>query len=186
MQSRIKTMLLRSAEIKTQIAGAPHLLDKIQQAAEQLLKTVKSGGTVYTCGNGGSACDAMHFVEELVARFKRERPGMRAMHLLDPATMSCWANDYDFETGFQRQVETFCRPGDTLVGFSTSGASKNVINAFKAAGKLGTFRLGLLGKDGGELKNQSDLAIIVPASETERIQECHITLVHIFCELLES
>lgn len=184
--SHIEKALRDGVKIREAILSDSVLLKEIEKAASALVKASKSGGTIYACGNGGSACDAMHFVEELVARYKKERPGIKAMHFLDGATISCWTNDYDFDSVFKRQVETFCTEKDILVGFSTSGNSKNVILAFEAARKRKTPTIGLLGRDGGALKALSDIALIVPSQETERIQEIHITLVHIFCEILES
>lgn len=181
-----KSLLHRSAEVKTTLANDSKLMQSCSLAAEKLLATARSGGTIFTCGNGGSACDAMHFTEELVARYKRERPGIKAMHLMDPGIMTCWANDYDYQTVFKRQIETFGARGDTLVGFSTSGNSGNVLAAIRAAKERGMVTIGMGGKDGGELAKICDIPIVIPANETERIQECHITLVHIFCEILET
>jgi len=186
MQSTIRACLTRSAEIKSAIAGDAALTAGIERAAGTLLATIRAGGTIYSCGNGGSACDAMHFTEELVARFKRERPGIRAVHFHDPGTLTCWSNDYSFETVFERQVKTFCGPHDTLVGFSTSGNSGNVVAAVQAARALGTRTIGMLGRQGGRLAPLCDIPLIVPAEETERIQEAHITFVHILCELIET
>ena len=168
------------------MAADARLLQATALAAEKIKTQLKSGGTLYACGNGGSTCDAMHFVEELVGRFKRERPGFRAMHFADPSILTCWSNDYDFESAFERQAKTFCTPKDVLVGISTSGNSKNVIKAVAAAKTQGCCTIGLLGKDGGELAKICDIALIVPGKETERIQEGHITLIHILVELLES
>ncbi len=172
--------------LRQTILSDKNFLQQISKAGEQLLKTVKSNGTVFACGNGGSACDAIHFCEELVARYKKDRPGMKAQHFMDPGVMTCWANDYSYTTLFERQASTFCEPNDTLVIFSTSGISENVIRAAKAAKAKGSFVLALLGKGGGELPPFADLSLIVPSNATERIQEIHITLVHIFCEILEE
>lgn len=128
----------------------------------------------------------MHLVEELVARYKRERPGVRAHHFGDPSTLTCWSNDYSFEGAYERQVKTFCGPNDLLIAISTSGNSKNIVRAVTAAKALGTYVVGFLGKDGGVLKPLCNTAIVVPSSETERIQEVHITIIHILCELLET
>ena len=186
MQSRIRHILSASADVKTRMSQDRGLTADVARVAGRLIRCVQDGGTVYTCGNGGSACDAMHFAEELVARYKRVRPGIRARHLLDAGILTCWSNDESFETAFARQVETLCRPEDVLVAFSTSGNSSNVVQAVEAARDLGTATIGLLGKGGGRLKDLCDLAVIVPDMETERIQEAHITLVHVFCELMET
>jgi len=157
----------------------------VLRTAGRLAEAFRAGNRLYACGNGGSACDAMHLVEELVARYKRERPGLPAHHLLDAPTLTCWSNDYDFATAFRRQVEAMVRPGDVLVAISTSGSSANVVAAAEAAKERGALVLGLLGRDGGRLAALSDEALIVPAHATERIQEGHITLIHLLCELVE-
>jgi len=185
MQATIAELLSQSAALKQSIAADPVLLGALERATLQLKRTVASGGTIYSCGNGGSTCDAMHFTEELVARYKRERPGIKAAHFHDPSVITCWSNDYTFETVFERQAKTFCGPHDTLVGISTSGNSANVIHAVRAAKEKGTTTIGLLGKDGGQLAKMCDIPLVVPANATERIQEAHITFIHIFCELLE-
>lgn len=186
MQHTIATLLKASADLKNTIAADTTVLTALERAVVQLRETIAAGGTIYSCGNGGSTCDAMHFTEELVARYKRERPGIKAHHFHDPSTLTCWSNDYTFETVFERQVRTFCGPNDTLVGISTSGNSANIVRAVEAARERGTATIGFLGKDGGRLASLCDIPIIVPSNATERIQEAHITFIHIFCELLES
>jgi len=153
--------------------------------ADAVADAFRAGNRLYACGNGGSACDAMHLVEELVARYKRERPGLPAHHLVDGPTLSCWANDYDWDSVFQRQVEAMVRPGDVLVALSTSGNSVNVIRAVEAADARGAVTLGLVGREGGRLAGLCTHALIVPAQATERIQEAHITIIHLLCELVE-
>ncbi len=182
----IEDILRQSIVIRQRILSDRKLLVKIERAAKILINCVKTGGVIYACGNGGSSNDAMHLVEELVARYKRERPGIKAMHFMDAAVITCWSNDYNFDTVFERQAETFCTKKDVLIGISTSGNSENVIKAVDAAKKKGSKTIVLSGKDGGKLKKMADLSLIVPSSETERIQEVHITLIHIFCELLET
>ena len=186
MKSTIAAALTRSSAVKSQMAADAALVSQIEKGAQALLRTIKASGTIFACGNGGSACDSMHLTEELIARYKKDRPGIKAMHMLDPGTMSCWTNDYNYETLFERYVKTFCGPNDTIVAFSTSGNSRNVINALQAAKSSKTFTIGMLGRDGGAMKSLCDLPIIVPAPETERIQEAHITIVHIFCEIIEA
>ena len=185
MRPKIQEILQTSSKLKQSLSQSDPFLKTVEAGALRLINTVKAGGTIYSCGNGGSTADAIHLTEELVARYKRERPGIKAMHLMDPAVMTCWSNDYSFEAAFARQVQTFCGPNDTFIGISTSGKSKNVIAAVEAAKAKGTFTIGLLGKDGGTLKGMCDLSIVVPSQETERIQEVHITVIHIWCELME-
>jgi D-sedoheptulose 7-phosphate isomerase len=157
----------------------------VLRTAERLAEAFRAGNRLYACGNGGSACDAMHLVEELVARYKRDRPGLPAHHLLDAATLTCWSNDYEFATAFRRQVEAMVRPGDVLVAISTSGSSANVLAAAQAARERGAVVVGLLGRGGGAIAPLCDEALVVPSDATERIQEAHITLIHLLCELVE-
>jgi D-sedoheptulose 7-phosphate isomerase len=157
----------------------------IVRAAERMAQGFRSGRHLYACGNGGSACDAMHLVEELVARYKRERPGLPAHHLLDPSTLTCWSNDYEFESVFQRQVEAMMREGDVLVALSTSGNSPNVLRAVEAANTRGALTIGLTGRSGGHMRGLCGELLAVPSDATERIQEGHITIIHLLCELVE-
>ena len=128
----------------------------------------------------------MHLVEELVGRYKRARRGLKAMHFMDPSVMTCWSNDESFDDIYRRQVEVFCTEKDALIAISTSGNSKNIMRAIPEAKARGTKVIGLTGKDGGLLAPASDVALIVPSPLTERIQEVHITVVHIWLELLET
>ncbi len=159
---------------------------EILSIADALQGVVEKGGRIYTLGNGGSACDAMHFAEELVARYLRERPGIRAQHLIDSGTMTCWANDYDFDTVFSRQVETLVEARDAVVGFSTSGNSRNILNAIEAGNKLGATTIGLTGKDGGRIKEIASHSIVVQSTLTSHIQESHIAIVHMLCDIIEQ
>ncbi len=185
MKQDITALLQESAQVKAAVATDPEFTNTLSAIEQTLRATIACGGTIYACGNGGSACDAMHLTEELVARFKRERPGIRAMHFLDAGTLTCWSNDYDFQSVFERQAHTFCRKGDTLVAFSTSGNSKNVVRAVQAANELGASTIALTGIGGGALKNLATHCLEVPSKATERIQEVHITVVHVLLELLE-
>ncbi len=186
MQETITSFLKESVAVKERILSDPQLVTQIESAAKLLIHTVESAGTVYLCGNGGSACDAMHFSEELVARYKRDRQGIRSMHFIDGAALTCWSNDYAYESAFERYAETFCTQSDCLVGISTSGNSQNVLLALQAAKKKGCSTVALLGKDGGKIAPIADASIVVPSDETDRIQESHICLIHIFCELIEQ
>lgn len=181
-----ETALRESGALKQAMASDAAFLAKLDLATEQLRKVSRGGGTIYVCGNGGSACDSMHFVEELVAKFKRNRPGIRAMHFVDSSTLTCWSNDFDFSGVFERYAQTFCTKLDALVAISTSGNSANVLKAVAAAKQQGSFTLGLTGRGGGKLAPACELALIVPHDSTERIQEVHITLIHCLCEALET
>ena len=161
--------------------------EELLSIVDTLEKVCKQGGRIYTCGNGGSACDAMHFAEELVARYLRERPGIPAQHLIDSGTMTCWANDYDFSSVFSRQVETLMTSKDAFVGFTTSGNSENIIKAVAASQKIGGATVVLCGKDGGKLQSyELDHFIIVKSQLTSHIQEAHMIIVHLLCDLLEQ
>ena len=186
MKSISTEALNESIELRQLCLNDEQLLSQIEKLISLAKGCINRGGTIYTMGNGGSACDAMHLREELVGRFKRERPGIRAQHLMDPATMSCWANDYDYNEVFAREVSTLCTPKDLIIAFSTSGNSANILAALQAAQKCETQSACLLGKDGGKAKDNCTLSIIIPSDSTERIQEMHITLVHILCEALEA
>jgi len=161
-------------------------LESIAQFVEMCAETLNKNGRIYSCGNGGSLCDAMHFAEELTGRFKKDRKPLAAFAFSDPAHMSCVANDFGYDQVFARYAEAFSQPNDLLFCLSTSGNSKNILLAVEAAKKKGAKTVGLLGKDGGELKNKVDLAIIVPAKTTDRIQEMHIKIIHIVIQQIEK
>ena len=134
----IRAIFDSTRELRASILNNGTLIDAIEQSSQLLLETIQNKGTIYSCGNGGSACDAMHFTEELVARYKRERPGIKAMHLMDPGTLTCWSNDYEFDSVFSRQVETFAMSQDILCVLTTSGNSQNILNAITTAKEKGT------------------------------------------------
>jgi D-sedoheptulose 7-phosphate isomerase len=178
----IRSALEESARVTLALREmAPAVL----RTARRLATAFRAGNRLYACGNGGSACDAMHLVEELVARYKRDRPGLPAHHFLDAPTLTCWGNDHDFESAFERQVEAMVRPRDVLVAISTSGSSPNVVRAARAAAERGAVTVGLTGRDGGALRAACTEALVVPSDATERIQEGHIVVIHLVCELVE-
>src|SRR5687768_14362440 len=179
----IRDALEDSARVKRALVDQAPLIHRL---AVRLADSFRAGNRLYACGNGGSACDAMHLVEELVARYKRERPGLPAHHLMDAATLTCWSNDYEYSTAFRRQVETLVSPGDVLVAISTSGNSRNIVMAAEAATARGAWTLGMTGRGGGKLAAACTELIAVPSDVTARIQEAHITIIHLFCELLEE
>ncbi len=160
----------------------------IVKAAEAISTCFALGGKVLVCGNGGSAADAQHFAAEFVGKFRSlKRAGLPVMPLTaDTAFLSAWANDVGYEYVFSRQVETFAQPGDVLLGISTSGRSRNLIEAFKTARRSQIKCIALLGGDGGELVSLADLAVIVPATDTQRIQEVQHFVLHLLCELIED
>jgi D-sedoheptulose 7-phosphate isomerase len=179
----VRAALEESARVKQLLQQQAGL---VAHVAERITEAFRAGNRLYACGNGGSACDAIHLVEELVARYKRERPGLPAHHLLDGPTLTCWSNDYEFATAFQRQVETLVRPGDVLVAISTGGNAESALLAAAAARRQGALVIGLTGQDGGQLRQHCDECIRVPSDTTERVQEAHITLIHLICELVEG
>ena len=185
IQSEIKQQLLESARVKEALAAG--CSDSIADAAELLIATVAEGAKILLCGNGGSAADAQHIAAELVARLKKERVAIPALALTtNTSTITALANDYDFLKVFTRQVEAFGRPGDVLIGISTSGNSKNVIQAMNYAAENGLKTVVLTGGNGGEMAQIANVSIIVPSDSVQRIQESHIAIGHILCDLLEQ
>jgi D-sedoheptulose 7-phosphate isomerase len=178
----VREVLEDAARVKLELRSDAATIARVARVLETAFRKDKH---LYACGNGGSACDAMHFVEELVARYKRDRPGLPAHHLLDAPTITCWSNDEDYESCFERQVETLVREGDVLVAITTSGNSPNVLRAARAARQKGATVVGLTGRTGGRLPELCDVCVHVPADTAERIQEAHIAVIHLLCELLE-
>jgi D-sedoheptulose 7-phosphate isomerase len=160
-------------------------IKKTMLFSEILISAYQNQGTVFTCGNGGSHCDAMHFAEEMTGRYRKDRPPLAALALGDASHVTCVSNDYGFEYVFSRQLEALSRPGDVLIGLSTSGQSKNVIKAFESAKKKNLKTIALLGRDGGLIKDMVDLAIVIPEKTSDRIQEMHIKLLHMVIETVE-
>jgi len=159
----------------------------IDQAIQVLTQSLRAGGKILLAGNGGSAADAQHFAGEIVGRFMKERPGSAAVSLCcDPSVMTSIANDYGYSSVFARQIEGLGRNNDVFFAISTSGNSKNLVEAVKTAKTKGIFSIGLLGKDGGNMKNMCDLSLVVPSGQTARIQEIHTFTVHLLCEGIEN
>lgn len=159
---------------------------RLQAAITALAECFRQGGKAIACGNGGSMCDAMHFAEELAGKFRSDRPALPAIALSDPSYLTCVANDYGFDHAFARGIEAFARPGDCVLGISTSGNSANVIRALQAAHDRSCVTIALLGGDGGSLKGVCDHQLIVPHSATERIQELHGLIIHVLIEGVEE
>lgn len=161
-------------------------LENIAVASKLLADTFAAGNRAYSCGNGGSMCDAMHFAEELTGRFRDNRPGYAALAISDPSHLSCVGNDYGYEQVFSRFIEAHGRAGDVLLAISTSGTSKNVMAAVNAAHRLQMRVIGLTGKAGTPLAEAADIAIVTPAGKyADRVQELHIKVIHILIELVE-
>ncbi|MCH5322076.1 MAG: D-sedoheptulose 7-phosphate isomerase [Helicobacter sp.] len=163
------------------------LVAEIQQAAILAIETLDEGNKILLCGNGGSAADAQHIAAELVGRYKIERKGFPAIALTtDTSALTAIGNDYGYEFVFSRQCEALAQEGDLFWAISTSGNSKNVLNALKKAKELGCRTLGFSGGDGGAMHDLCDILLTAPSSDTPRIQEIHILMAHILCNLIEK
>lgn len=185
MQKEIKNIINESCDVKKKIAD--NLSNEIEEFVNIIIGCYKKDNKVMICGNGGSAADSQHISAEFVGRYKKERKGLPCIALTtDTSILTAWSNDYDFETVFERQVASLGKEGDVLIGLSTSGNSKNVIKAFEKAKEMKIKTISLLGKDGGKSKNMADIELIMPSNNTARIQEAHITILHIMCELVEK
>jgi len=185
MKSHINDSLQESMLLLKQFAGDDKNTEALNRAGDVMSKALASGNKVISCGNGGSMSDAMHFAEELTARFIKDRPALSAIAISDPGHLSCVANDFGYDYVFSRYVEAHGKTGDVLLAISTSGNSENVILAAKKARELGMSVVSLLGKDGGKLLPLSDVAIVVKSTTTARIQEIHIKAIHILIECIE-
>lgn len=187
MYTRISERLNESIRLKQELLTDAEALENLSKLSDEIVRCLKGGGKLVLCGNGGSASDALHFAGEIVGRFQCEREAWPAVVLnADVATLTAIANDYGFDNAYARQAEAFICPGDVFIGISTSGNSENIFRAAEAARKKGAVTAALLGKNGGRLGKIVQIPVIVQGKVTARIQECHITLIHILCELVED
>lgn len=187
MYDVIKERISDSIEVKQELLKNEVLLDRLSSLADEIVAAIRKGNKLVLCGNGGSASDALHFAGELTGRFQKERSAWPAIVLnADVATMTAIANDYGYDNIFARQAEGHMESGDVFVGISTSGNSENVYRAVGVAKGKGAKTAALLGKDGGKIGKQVDYPITVPCITTARVQECHIMLIHILCEITEE
>jgi D-sedoheptulose 7-phosphate isomerase len=185
VESLIMDRLVEGADLRRAVAHA--CADQIQRAAAALEECLRRGNKVLTFGNGGSAADAQHFAAELIGRFRKERAPMPALALTtDTSALTAIGNDYGFGELFARQVRALAANADVVVAISTTGRSPNVVNGARAARTAGATTIAVTGGDGGELSDSVDIAIVVPSTDTARIQEVHIAVVHILCELIEN
>jgi D-sedoheptulose 7-phosphate isomerase len=162
-------------------------IDRLVSIGDAMADALEAGRKILVCGNGGSAADAQHFAAELCGRFMTERRALAAIALTtDTSALTAISNDYGFDAIFARQAWALGRPGDILVGISTSGNSQNIIQAAKAAKAIGVKTIGLLGRDGGLLKDIMDDCLVVPGDATARIQETHIMTIHLWCEMMDE
>jgi D-sedoheptulose 7-phosphate isomerase len=185
--ARFAAMMTKSADLKRRVAV--ELAERVIEVVDACETSLRGGGKLLFCGNGGSAADAQHLATEMLIRLrpKSERPSIAALALtLDPAMLTACGNDYGYDRVFERPLRGLGRPGDVLFGITTSGRSPNVVLALQAAREMGIVAVGLLGGAGEPALGQCDLALLVPDSETARIQECHISLGHAVLELLED
>lgn len=187
MENRIKQIISESIRVKSTIVANSQLLHSIEQVVDMIVKCYKNDGKVLFCGNGGSAADAQHLAAELSGRFYFDRDPLfaEALHV-NSSYLTAVANDYSYDIVFSRLVKGMGRENDLLIGLSTSGNSKNIVKAFEEAAIKGMKRIAFTGADGGLLKNMTEILINVPSVDTPRIQESHIMIGHIICELVEE
>ncbi len=184
MRDRIKDILLESIQVKEELLRTS--IGKIIEITDMITDSLKKNGKVIFFGNGGSASDSQHLAAELVGRFKKDRRALPAIALTtNTAILTSLANDYGYEIVFAKQVEALGQKNDVAIGISTSGKAKNVVLGIKQAKKMGLKTIALTGTDGGELAKLADISLVVPSSVTARIQEAHITIGHIICEMVE-
>lgn len=185
MHDKICTQLTEHGQVMDLVRSK--LTDKIAEAVNLICQALADGHKVLIMGNGGSAADAQHFAAEIVSRFKLERQAWPALALTtDTSILTAIGNDYGFDFVFRRQIEAFASAGDVVIGISTSGQSPNVLHALGSARERGCRTIGLLGRDGGQIREFVDLEITVPVNDTPRVQEAHITIIHIICDLVEQ
>ncbi len=186
MDDLIKQNFLEAKEVLSNFVEDQSNLDRIRDGGEIMVESLRSGGKIISCGNGGSMCDAMHFAEELTGRFREDRPSVAAISISDPTHLSCVGNDYGFDHVFSRFIEGVGNSGDVLLAISTSGNSSNVIKAAEVARNKGIKVIGLTGKDGGSLKALCDVEIRAPHTAfADRAQEIHIKVIHSFIHYIE-
>ena len=181
----IRKNFLDSAKLKKDFLSDDRNLQMLEEVIFLLAEKHNTGKKGLTCGNGGSACDAMHYAEELTGRFRKDRVALAAIALTDPTHITCVSNDFGFEYIFSRSIEALGNKDDYLIAISTSGDSQNVIKAVETAKNKDILTIGLLGKDGGILKDMVDYAFVAPATTSDRIQEMHILLIHTIIEGIE-
>ncbi len=187
MNPRIKEAIQQSIDVKESILATEEWLRRIEIAADMITASLKGGGKIHFCGNGGSAADAQHLAAELSGRFYYDRPPLNAEALhCNSSYLTAVGNDYGYEHIFARLMRGTGHKGDVLIGISTSGNSKNILYAYDVCKELGISIISMTGATGGKMKEASDLLLNVPSTDTPRIQESHIMIGHIICELVES
>jgi D-sedoheptulose 7-phosphate isomerase len=187
MKNYIKEQIKLSYETKINIYENEELLNKIVDVAQKCIELYKGDKKTILAGNGGSAADAQHIAAELVGRYGFDRPSIPSLALTtDTSNLTAIGNDYGYDRVFSRQLEGMGQDGDIFIGISTSGNSKNLINAFEVAKNKNILTVALVGKDGGKMAKMADIALVVPSNSTPRIQESHILIGHILCDIIEK
>ncbi|WP_345979968.1 D-sedoheptulose 7-phosphate isomerase [Sulfurimonas sp. HSL3-2] len=187
MKEYIKNQIRSSYETKQKIYENEALIDIIEKVASKCVEIYKNGKKTIIAGNGGSAADAQHIAAELVGRYGFDRPSLPSLALTtDTSNLTAIGNDYGYDKVFSRQLEGMGQEGDIFIGISTSGNSVNIINAFESAKEKGIMTVALTGRDGGKMAQMADIAIVVPSNDTPRIQESHILIGHILCDIIEK
>lgn len=187
MINYIKKEVAASAETKQKILNDENFLRKIAEVGEACLEVYRNGRKTMLAGNGGSAADAQHIAAELVGRYGFDRPSIPSLALTtDSSNLTAIGNDYGYDKVFSRQLEGMGQEGDLFIGISTSGNSQNIVNAFTSAKAKGITTVALTGRDGGKMAEMADYALIVPSNATPRIQESHILIGHIICDIIEK
>lgn len=185
--NNIKKSIIGSIETKLKIASDNEFLRELEKIGARMITALKMGKKILIAGNGGSAADAQHFAAELAGKFVHERRGLPVIALTtNSSIITAIGNDFGYEYVFSRQVEGLGRQGDIFIGISTSGNSLNLIGALNVAKENGLTTIGLLGKDGGQMKNLCDLKLIAPSQSTQHIQEAHIMIIHALCSLIDE
>lgn len=183
----IEQIIKDSIDVKSLIINDKEFIGRIQRAADICIESLKAGGKIHFCGNGGSAADAQHLAAELSGRFYYDRPPLNAEALhVNSSYLTAVANDYSYDMIYSRMLQCSAKEGDVLIGISTSGNSTNIMNAIDVAKSLGVKVIGMTGETGGMMANQCDVLLNVPSKCTPRIQEAHIMIGHIVCEIIES
>jgi D-sedoheptulose 7-phosphate isomerase len=187
MKEYIKDQIKKSYETKQEIYNNEDLLNKIEDVAKKCVELYRGDKKTILAGNGGSAADAQHIAAELVGRYGFDRPSIPSLALTtDTSNLTAIGNDYGYDQVFSRQLDGMGQSGDIFIGISTSGNSQNIINAFEVAKKKNILSVALVGKDGGKMAKMADIALVVPSQSTPRIQESHILIGHIICDIIEK
>jgi D-sedoheptulose 7-phosphate isomerase len=183
----IKNHFIEAQSVLASFLSDESNFDKIESAGEIMVNSLKNGGKILSCGNGGSMCDAMHFAEELTGKYRNDRPAIGAISMSDASHIACVGNDYGYDYIFSRYLQAVGRPGDVLLAISTSGNSKNVLKAMEVAKELNIKIIGLTGKDGGKMAGNCDVEIRAPhAPYADRAQEIHIKCIHALIDHIEQ